>query len=363
MAPNSNLNLGPRMPHKYSHALVLSHYEARGLLNLNRNKQPSFHDSPPSDDSSDYDLRPEAPTQSESSPTATPPSYRHSRSHSASESFQSTTTTPSRPTSSIITQIYAPLHLSSPTKQVNHSLLSKHSPKPSNPPRLQSFISPKSSPTTSSFQSSSSSSFNNNNHQQTTARTSLSAPISPISEKDSDSASYLADSSPSPPLSPTNSIALIRPWDHPHLSPLALRPNLSRTRTVTTATTTSPSPPSSSYFPTQPSTTRSASPDSALPPPISRTRRSSIPPRSKKSRFIPFLKPRKLSHDQRVTSAPDDPTPNGLWRASNYPIDNMPADEAAKLRRKGVNPRLKAEMDAATRGRGIGPLVGNTFIG
>ncbi|MCJ1258878.1 hypothetical protein MMC24_006712 [Lignoscripta atroalba] len=52
------------------------------------------------------------------------------------------------------------------------------------------------------------------------------------------------------------------------------------------------------------------------------------------------------------------------WRASEYSIEGLlTEEEIQRLKRKGVNPQLKAEMDNATRGRKFGPLVGNTFIG
>ncbi|KAI9696971.1 MAG: hypothetical protein M1836_004932 [Candelina mexicana] len=51
------------------------------------------------------------------------------------------------------------------------------------------------------------------------------------------------------------------------------------------------------------------------------------------------------------------------WSASDYPIEGMSEKEIERCRKKGINPRLKAEMDAAMRGRRFSPLVGNTYIG
>lgn len=56
---------------------------------------------------------------------------------------------------------------------------------------------------------------------------------------------------------------------------------------------------------------------------------------------------------------------SGNWKSSDYDISGLSASEIRKLRKKGINPSLYAEMKAARKGKGkwIGPLVGNTYIG
>ncbi|KAK5697385.1 hypothetical protein LTR97_007523 [Elasticomyces elasticus] len=53
------------------------------------------------------------------------------------------------------------------------------------------------------------------------------------------------------------------------------------------------------------------------------------------------------------------------WSSSEYDVSGLSASEIRKLRKKGINPALYAEMKAARKGKGkwVGPLVGNTFIG
>ena len=61
----------------------------------------------------------------------------------------------------------------------------------------------------------------------------------------------------------------------------------------------------------------------------------------------------------------DEGNGNSAWSSSDYDISGLSASEIRKLRKKGINPQLYAEMKAARKGKGkwIGPLVGNTFIG
>ena len=56
----------------------------------------------------------------------------------------------------------------------------------------------------------------------------------------------------------------------------------------------------------------------------------------------------------------------GEWRSSDYDTTGLSDAKIRKLLRKGVNPSLYAEMQAAkkkSKGKWIGPLVGNSFIG
>lgn len=53
------------------------------------------------------------------------------------------------------------------------------------------------------------------------------------------------------------------------------------------------------------------------------------------------------------------------WNSSDADISGLSDKKIAKLRKKGINPRLYMEMKAARGGKGklVGPLVGNTYIG
>ena len=52
----------------------------------------------------------------------------------------------------------------------------------------------------------------------------------------------------------------------------------------------------------------------------------------------------------------------GRWQSSDYDISGLSASEIHKLRKKGINPALYAEMKAARKGKKFGPLLGNGFI-
>ncbi|KAI7225156.1 hypothetical protein KC330_g9184, partial [Hortaea werneckii] len=53
------------------------------------------------------------------------------------------------------------------------------------------------------------------------------------------------------------------------------------------------------------------------------------------------------------------------WTSSEFATTGLSEAEIRKLKKKGINPSLYAEMKAARKGKGkwVGPLVGNTFIG
>ncbi|KAI7206817.1 hypothetical protein KC333_g9512 [Hortaea werneckii] len=53
------------------------------------------------------------------------------------------------------------------------------------------------------------------------------------------------------------------------------------------------------------------------------------------------------------------------WTSSDFTTTGLSEAEIRKLKKKGINPSLYAEMKAARKGKGkwVGPLVGNTFIG
>ena len=52
------------------------------------------------------------------------------------------------------------------------------------------------------------------------------------------------------------------------------------------------------------------------------------------------------------------------WSGSGYDYSGLSVAEITKLRKKGINPALYAEMKAARKGKNkwVGPLVGNSFI-
>jgi len=51
------------------------------------------------------------------------------------------------------------------------------------------------------------------------------------------------------------------------------------------------------------------------------------------------------------------------WQASTFDTSALSEKELAKLKKKGINPALYLEMRAARKGKGLSPLVGNTYIG
>lgn len=58
-------------------------------------------------------------------------------------------------------------------------------------------------------------------------------------------------------------------------------------------------------------------------------------------------------------------TSEGRWSSSEHDISGLSNAEIQKLKKKGINPALYAEMKAARKGKGkwVGPLVGNTYLG
>ena len=57
--------------------------------------------------------------------------------------------------------------------------------------------------------------------------------------------------------------------------------------------------------------------------------------------------------------------PEGRWSSSEYDTSGLSVAEVHKLKKKGINPALYAEMKAARKGKGkwIGPIAGNSYIG
>jgi hypothetical protein len=73
------------------------------------------------------------------------------------------------------------------------------------------------------------------------------------------------------------------------------------------------------------------------------------------------------SRSQRTVSDSGDRQAGGgtEWKSSEYDVSELSEKKLAKLKKKGINPQLYMEMKAARGGKGklVGPLVGNTYIG
>ena len=333
----------------------------------------------------------------------------HSRNSSVTESFTSlsTTSSSSRAASSVITEIYAPLQRPSPPRLEHHpaSLNTTFALQPS--PLFLGHTSRLSQQTIHSASNSSSTP----RSYTTIAKASNSSPASTFSEafaKD-DEPYFGSDEGDSESLSSLSSFSTLdyatKPWEDPRLYPDLYRfkppttPDSYSTRlTYSPAIEDSDSRSSSSIsrfslFSRQ----RGSSPDDAAPPPIARTRHVAfaLPPKdtpvtrvtNRLSKLRPSLSlsRRPLSHightkaPSPVTFVPfvnasheslpistesrDDSHFAFNWQASVFDIAEMSEAEQERLKKKGINPRLKAEMEAARKGRWLGPLVGNTFIG
>ncbi|RMY22397.1 hypothetical protein D0865_16554 [Hortaea werneckii] len=66
-----------------------------------------------------------------------------------------------------------------------------------------------------------------------------------------------------------------------------------------------------------------------------------------------------------TTTANSNGSNSSQWTSSDFTTTGLSDAEIRKLKKKGINPSLYAEMKAARKGKGkwVGPLVGNTFIG
>lgn len=69
--------------------------------------------------------------------------------------------------------------------------------------------------------------------------------------------------------------------------------------------------------------------------------------------------------DSRSNHAPSESGEKKDWKSSEYDVSGLSEKKLAKLKKKGINPQLYMEMKAARGGKGrlVGPLVGNTYIG
>jgi hypothetical protein len=71
------------------------------------------------------------------------------------------------------------------------------------------------------------------------------------------------------------------------------------------------------------------------------------------------------SHHTTTDSGGNQANAGSEWKSSEYDISELSEKKLAKLKKKGINPQLYMEMKAARGGKGklVGPLVGNTYIG
>lgn len=69
--------------------------------------------------------------------------------------------------------------------------------------------------------------------------------------------------------------------------------------------------------------------------------------------------------DSRSNHTPSESGDKKDWKSSEFDISGLSEKKLAKLKKKGINPQLYMEMKAARGGKGklVGPLVGNTYIG
>ena len=75
-----------------------------------------------------------------------------------------------------------------------------------------------------------------------------------------------------------------------------------------------------------------------------------------------------LSTTRSISTSERSGSSSGEWQSSDCDVSGLSADKIARLRKKGVNPALYAEMKAARAKGGkkksfISPLTGNTFLG
>lgn len=72
-----------------------------------------------------------------------------------------------------------------------------------------------------------------------------------------------------------------------------------------------------------------------------------------------------MSVDSEGGGEGDSESDRSKWKSSDHDTSGLSHSEIQKLRKKGINPALYAEMKAARKGRGkwAGPLAGNSFLG
>lgn len=414
------------MPNKYSYAHVLSQLESQGRLDPNHRShskyQETWYDSgPDSPRSGSLDI-----SSNSSDRSAAPPSLSHSHSSPDNDSLYSIESTGSRTADSVITQIYAPEHPSAPPSREHVPIRSPplrpfpnytrrdstpqyigrspassepYSPSRSRPnPPAPSRLPPSTertplSPTTSraSNKTYAESTFTDDSYFANIpfagSLTSSKSAVETDTASTYTTDSYFATVSLPGTLTPLSAEfdSRVNPWDDLHYLPSTFRMHPPSDDASSTHQSVAPS-----------SISRASTPDSAAPPPIARNRPSDYPvgqsPNRPSSRpytlgskdstpkshhRLPFMKsshhkpsppPFAPSTSTFVASLPPTSSSTAAssrhWVASTFSVDGMSEKEIEKLRRKGINPALRAEMQAARKGRGGLPVsVGNTFIG
>lgn len=272
------------MPNKYSHALVLSHYQSRGLI--------KFPQTPPSPYVAPLPVESRLRVKPKSQEPATdgPPSVDESRPTPVEPAVTVKPAPLHRPTPSIVTEIYAPERTSTP---------------PQDPPRPNSPTSSLSSLSTLNLDSEFDDELSSGSHSLTTPTSARSSSlvwstprssVSPIPE--SPILGPFEDFPPTRAIYPIMEDYAAKPWEDVKTTPAVFR---------------SQSLDSSLHY--HPSTrsppARSPSPDDAAPPPITRYRRASSIPVPKRNRTsMSFTKP------SRPGPYPD--TAPSIGRNSNF---------------------------------------------
>ncbi|MCJ1469059.1 hypothetical protein MMC07_007691 [Pseudocyphellaria aurata] len=281
------------MPNKYSHALVISHYQSRGLIRFPHSPPSSYVAPLPVE--SRLRVTPKSPPPKSPSPVTNDVApnvapNEQSRSSTPMEPAVTIEPTPSLRTSSITTEIYAPKRTSSPS----------YNPRPISPdPSLASLsftdldagfeeeFSVGTSPlsTTASAESSS------------VVRSTPRSSVSPIPE--SPILGPHEDFPPSREIYPIIEDCPGTPWENPQVTPAVFRLqslDLSHHSQLPVRYSPARSPPA-----------RSPSPDDAVPPPITRYRRLSGMAFTKPNRTsTTFTKPSQSSPSSGINQSASD---------------------------------------------------------
>jgi hypothetical protein len=68
-----------------------------------------------------------------------------------------------------------------------------------------------------------------------------------------------------------------------------------------------------------------------------------------------------MHYDTRI---PEKKAGQEEWKSSDHDTSGLTVEQIHKLKKKGINPALYAEMQEARKGKKwLSPLVGNTYIG
>lgn len=319
------------MPNKYSHALVLSHYQSRGLI--------KFPHSPPSPYVAPLPVESRLCVKPRSQTPATDgrPPIDHTRSTTPQEpavTVQPITT--HRPTPSIITEIYAPERKASPNPHQSispdPSLTSLSIVNLDTELEEEEFSGGDNSLTTSTSARSSS-------MIRSTPRSS----VSTVAE--SPTLGPFEDLPPCPDLFPILEDCVATPWEDSQTTPAVFRLQSMDFRLQALDMSHHRQPPAPSP-PAPSSPARSPSPDDAAPPPIARYRRVS---------FIPVPKSNHTSTSSMKLS-----------RSSPVPKPNRTSTSAMKPSRPGPYPETASSADHnshSNRLHGNRSMLGDWIMG